>query len=100
MSVQPIGDTIALVTLAWNIYFKGYAVARDAPQEFQELLDDLLQVKRILWHIHKKVERDVNSNDEFSRKILPPLLRRCFLTLYKIEALVAKYEKLGEDQVS
>ena len=74
------------------LYSKGYAVARDAPKEFKYLLEDLRLLKLVLWCIRDKMTRGGKSCSKSTQETL----HRCFHTLYDFEALVAKYEILGE----
>lgn len=91
MSLSPVGDTLALTRLIWDLYSKGYAVARDAPKEFQDLLEDLRLLRLVLWFIRDQVTSDERSCSEATHQTL----RRCFDVLSDFQALVAKYEKLG-----
>lgn len=95
MSFSPIGDTLALTRLAWDLYSRGYAVARDASKEFNSLLADLRLLKLVLWYIRDKVTRGGKSCSESTLETL----HDCFRTLYDFEALVAKFEKLGKLEV-
>ena len=92
MSFSPIGDTLALTRLAWDLYSRGYAVARDASKEFKLLLADFRLLKLVLWYIRDKVTRDGKSCSHSTLETL----HGCFRTLYEFEALVAKFEKLGK----
>lgn len=74
------------------LYSKGYAVARDVPKEFKYLLEDLRLLKLVLWCIRDKMTRGGKSCSKSTQETL----HRCFHTLYDFEALVAKYEILGE----
>ena len=51
MSYSPIGDTVALTKLAYTLYSRVIVVARDAPEQFAELLQDLDLYKSILYRI-------------------------------------------------
>lgn len=86
-----IGDILQLSRLAADLYNKGWAVARDAPQDFRDLVHELLLLKGILFTIHRKVERDPDAYGDATRRVL----QRCFEVLSEFSILVAKYEKLG-----
>lgn len=92
MSYSPAGDTIAITRLAWDLYSRGYAVARDAPEEFKSLLADLRLLKLVLWYIRDKVTRGGKSCSDSTLATL----RDCFRTLNDFEVVVGKYEKLGK----
>ncbi|KAI4185196.1 MAG: hypothetical protein LQ346_005959 [Caloplaca aetnensis] len=86
-----IGDILQLSRLAADLYNKGWAVARDAPQDFRDLVHELLLLKGILFTIHRKVERDPDAYGDATRRVL----QRCFEVLSEFSILVAKYEKLA-----
>lgn len=92
MSFSPIGDTLAITRLAWDLYSRGYAVARDASAEFKSLLADLRLLKLVLWYIRDKVTRGGKSCSDSTLATL----HDCFRTLNDFEALVGKFEKLGK----
>lgn len=92
MSFSPISDTLTLTKLAFDLYEKGYVVARDAPKQFRELLDDLFLLKDVLWHIQEYVIQD-NAHCE---NPVEKILKRFSHTLNGFGDLVSKYEKLGE----
>ena len=91
MSLSPIGDTLALATLAHNLYSKGYLVVRDAPAEFRSLLDQLRVFRRVILQFNHKVDRDRNPLSECTGLVL----EQCSQTLGDFETLLAKYERLG-----
>ena len=67
-------------------------MARDAPKEFKYLLEDLRLLKIVLWYIRDNVTRGGKTCSRSTQVTL----HRCFHTLYDFEALVAKYDLLGE----
>lgn len=67
-------------------------VARDAPQEFRDLVHDLLLLKDILFIVHRKVTRDPDLYGDPTKRVL----QCCFDALSDFSTLVAKYEKLGK----
>lgn len=87
-----VGDILQLSRLAADLYTKGWAVARDAPQDFRDLVHELLLLKDILFVIHSKVSRDPDSYGDPTRRVL----QYCFDALSDFSSLVAKYEKLGK----
>ena len=55
---QPVGDTVALTLLAYQLYRKGYQVAKSAPDEFRALLGELNVFKQTVWQVQKaRLER-------------------------------------------
>ncbi|KAL8716587.1 MAG: hypothetical protein Q9225_006097 [Loekoesia sp. 1 TL-2023] len=86
-----VGDILQLSRLAADLYTKGWAVARDAPQDFRDLVHELLLLKAILFGVHKKVKRDPDSYGDATERVL----QRCFDALSEFSTLVRKYEKLA-----
>lgn len=87
-----IGDILQLSRLAADLYNKGWAVARDAPQDFRDLVHELLLLKDISFIIHRKVQRDPDLYGDPTKRVL----QRYNDALSDFSILVAKYEKLGK----
>lgn len=88
-----IGDILQLSRLAADLYTKGWVVAREAPQEFRDLVHELLLLKDVLFIVHRKITRD---DDGLYGDPTKRVLQQCFGALSDFSVLVAKYEKLGE----
>ena len=97
MSYSPIGDTIALTKLAYTLYSRVVVVARNAPEQFEELQLDLDIYKRVLYRIRSQIEHDGDSSYS---DIVQNVLTRCFRTLYGLRDLTSKYENLGKVDLS
>lgn len=95
MSLSPISDTLALTKLAFDLYEKGYVVARDAPKQFCELLEDLSLLKEVLWHIRNYINQENAPRGKAVDAVLSHLKRFSHI-LNGFGDLVSKYEKLGE----
>jgi len=93
MSYSPIGDTVALTNLAYTLYSKVYAVAKEAPQQFGELSRDLRTFKVVLFRIRDQVNHDANT--EYGKPVRE-VLEQCFQTLRSVRDLTAKYENLSK----
>lgn len=87
-----VGDILQLSRFAADLYTKGWAVARDAPQDFRDLVHELLLLKDILFVVHKRISRDPDSYGDPTRRVL----RYCFDALSEFSSLVGKYEELGK----
>ena len=92
MSYSPIGDTLALMRLAYALYSRVIVVARDAPEQFEALLQDLDVYKRVLYRIRSQTGHD--SDPSYSTAV-QNVLNHCFNTLYGLQDLTTKYENLG-----
>ncbi|KAL8770027.1 MAG: hypothetical protein Q9194_005272 [Teloschistes cf. exilis] len=86
-----VGDILQLSRLAADLYTKGWLVARDAPQEFRDLVHELLLLKDVLFVVHRKIDRDADLYGDPTKRVL----QRCFDTLSEFSTLVQKYEKLA-----
>ena len=87
MAYSPIGDTIALTKLAYTLYSRVIVVARDAPEQFEALMQDLQVYKSVLYRI---------GNNPSYTVAVQHVLDPCFRTLYDLRDLTMKYENLGE----
>ncbi|KAL9037431.1 MAG: hypothetical protein Q9180_003719, partial [Flavoplaca navasiana] len=96
--VVSIGDVLQLSRLAATLYTKGWLVARDAPQDFRDLVQELLLLKDILFIVHRKVTREVTRDDDdddgLYSHVTKRVLQQCFGALSDFSVLVAKYENL------
>ena len=93
-----IGDLLSVTKLAWDLYHNCYLVAREAPDDFRQLVNELASLQGVL----RTLRDDVNSDKSFlermgeSRKqTLERCLESCFETLRKLQKLVIKYRELG-----
>ena len=93
MSYSPIGDTVAVVKLAYNLYSRFIVVARDAPEQLAGLSNEFLAIKEVLWHVKEQLGRSDDSN--YGGAVRATLLS-CLETLRGLQQLTAKYENLGE----
>ena len=87
MSFSPIGDSIAVVKLAYELYNRFVIVARDAPDSLKALFGDLQRIKGVLFLVH--------NNPTYSAAVRD-VLSDCFKTLRELRDLTDKYEKLGQ----
>lgn len=93
MSYSPIGDTVALMKLAYQLYSRVIVVARDAPEQFKALLQDLDVYKSVLYRVKSQTD---HGSDPTHNDAVHNVLVRCFHTLYELRDLTTKYENLGE----
>ena len=97
MSYSPIGDTIALTNLAYALYSRVVVVARNAPEQFEDLQRDLDIYKRVLYRIRSQIEHD--SDSSYSDTV-QNVLNLCLRTLYGLRDLTSRYENLGKHDLS
>ena len=87
---QPVGDSFAIAKFAYDLYSKGFVVARHAPEEFRVLLKEIDAIKNLLGHIQSQL-KDGEEFDERTKKSL----ELCYLDLQRFKPLLNRYEKLG-----
>ena len=78
-----VGDAVVLVKLAYSLYENGYLVARHAPDEFRELLEELRLIKKILFGIQARFRRDGSSEDRLTEQVLD----RCHIALHAFQPM-------------
>ena len=78
-----VGDAIVLVKLAYTLYEDGFLVARHAPDEFRELLEELRLIKKILFGIQARFRRDGSSEDRLTEQVLD----KCHAALHAFEPM-------------
>lgn len=79
--------------LAYEIYDKGFKVAKAAPESFRDLLRELLMVKCILYRVDQNYAGLGRQYDEGA----VAALQGCRKALISFQPLLLKYEKLGEE---
>lgn len=91
-------DVLGLAKLTWDLYHTCYLVARDAPDGFRQLVNELTSLQGVL----RTLRDDVNSNASFfddleegRRQILVRCLSSCFDTLNRLNDLISRYQALG-----
>ena len=94
------GDIFTCTKLAWDLYHNCYLVARAAPDEFRQLVNELASLQGVL----RALRDDVNSDISFLEKLgearkqtLSRCIAGCYDTLQKLQELVIKYRQLGID---
>lgn len=91
-------DVLALAKLSWDLYHTCYLVARDAPDGFRQLVNELCSLQDVL----RTLRDDVNTNTSFfddmeegRREIVARCLGSCFDTLNRLNNLISQYQALG-----
>lgn len=96
MSYSAVGDTVAIINIAWQVYNKVYVVARDAPKEYSKLLADLRVFSDQVKIIHDRFESTKDAAPESLRTVL----RNSSNTLVEFKEKLAKYSDLGRSRSS
>lgn len=93
-----IGDLLAVTKLAWDLYHNCYLVAREAPDDFRQLVNELASLQGVL----RTLQDDVHSDKSFLERMgenrketLERCLASCTDTLHKLHRLIIKYRELG-----
>ena len=86
-----VTDVLAVTKLAWDLYHSCYLVAREAPDEFRQLVNELASLQGIL----RTLRDDINSDKSFLERIgearqqsLVRCVSSCDDTLHKLGNLV------------
>lgn len=90
---SPIGDTIALANLAYNVYAKVFAVGKIAPEQMGELSQDLRIYRVVLFRIRDQARNQVGSDYDIRVR---DMLDMSFQTLREIRLLTIKYECISK----
>lgn len=94
-------DVLAVTKLAWDLYHKCYLVAREAPDEFRHLLNELASLQSVLRSVRDDINSDISFLEnlgEHRKESLERCLSGCFETLRRLQKLVIKYQELGSAQ--
>ena len=93
-----ITDLLAVTKLAWDLYHKCFLVAREAPDDFRQLVNELASLQSILRSLRDDVTSDksfLEKMGENRKEMLERCLSACFDTLRKLERFVVKFRELG-----
>ena len=83
---------------AWDLYHNCYLVAKEAPDDFRLLVNELGSLQGVLRNLRDDVSSDrsyVDKLGENRKENLERCLRSCSDTLRKLQDLVVKYRNLG-----
>lgn len=87
-----------MTKLAWDLYHKCYLVAREAPDEFRHLVNELASLQSVLRSVRDDINSDISFLEnlgENRKESLERCLSGCFETLRRLQKLVIKYQELG-----
>ena len=87
-----------MIAQAWDLYHGCYLVAKDAPDDFRQLVNELASLQGVLRTLRDDVNSDASFLDKLGenrKEMLERCLQACFETLRKLQDLVVKYRKLG-----
>ena len=86
---------------AWDLYDNCYKVAKEAPDDFRQLVSELGSLQGVL----KNLRDDINSDKSYIKRLdadrnesLERFLRACFQTLRKLQKLMVDFKVLGIDE--
>lgn len=94
-----VGDLLGAADLAYKLWKYCYKVARDAPQEFQLLVGEIITLSQAIRFLEEET-RDPNSTLMRSGpdriKMMNEMIIRVVATLGELQKIAEKYEKLGD----
>lgn len=76
-----IGDLLSVTKLAWDLYHNCYLVAKEAPDEFRQLVNELASLQGVL----RTLRDDVNSDKSFLERMgdnRKQMLERCLYVYF------------------
>ncbi|KAL8861026.1 MAG: hypothetical protein Q9178_002539 [Gyalolechia marmorata] len=88
-----VGDFLVVGTLAWEVYKNVYKAARDAPESFQKVHQDVLSLHAVLKESGETMFSSPMSLQRQQR--LQTIAKCCTSVLDDLQNLVTKYEAMG-----
>lgn len=92
------GDILTLTKTAWDLYHSCYLVARDAPDGFRKLVDELASLQGALCALRDDVHSNATFFDDLGddrKRTLQRCLTGCFKTLQRLKDLITRYRNMG-----
>ncbi|PLB55883.1 hypothetical protein P170DRAFT_372249 [Aspergillus steynii IBT 23096] len=92
------GDIVTLTKTAWDLYHSCYLVARDAPDGFRKLVDELASLQGALCSLRDDVLSSATFFEDLGddrKRTLQRCLAGCFQTLQHLKDLVTRYRNMG-----
>lgn len=89
-----VSDALAIVQAINKLYRKGYVVARDAPRDVRDAVDDIDVLGRTLYELRKKMEGH-GDNPQPSHDTLAICVQRCSQAVNEFEVLLQQFRKFS-----
>lgn len=92
------GDIVTLTKTAWDLYHSCYLVARDAPDGFRKLVDELASLQGVLSGLRDNVQSNSMFFEDLEsgrNRTLQRCLAGCFKTLQRLKDLITRYRNMG-----
>lgn len=89
---------VAAAKLAWVLYHDCYLVARDAPDDFRDLVSELSSLQSILRSLRDEINSDpgyLERVGDHRKQAIERTVDGTFRTLKGLERLVRRYQALG-----
>lgn len=93
-----ISDVLAIAKLSWELYHGCLVVARGAPDDYRQMVNELASLQGILRTLRDDTSSDnayLDKLDENRRQMLDRCLESCLETLKSLKKLLVKYRELG-----
>ena len=91
-----VSETLAIVQTIHKLYRTGFVVARNAPNDVRDAVNDLDALGRALFELKKKIER--HGDESFQQSYhgtLANCLQRCSQAVNEFEALLKQFRALS-----
>jgi hypothetical protein len=94
---SPVADTLTIVQTIHKLYRKGYVVARNAPKDVRQVVDDLEMLGRLLYTLKRQMDRHGDSSFRQSyHGNLEDCLHRCNQAVNEFERLLQQFRTFSE----
>lgn len=89
---------LAVTKLAWDLYHNCFLVARGAPEDFRQLVNELASLQLVLRSLRDDISSDRSFLDRLAKtrkEALERALSTCLDTLRRLQKLVSEYSGLA-----
>lgn len=98
-----VGDFAGALQLSWTLYRYCYKVARDAPADFKLLLGEITMLSQSIQLLQEEADNPQSTMvraGEDRVRMVKEMLVRVEVTLKELQKVAAKYDKLGDTELS
>ena len=93
-----VGDILAIAKMSWDLYHGCYVVARGAPDDYRQMVNELASLQGVLRTLRDDTSSDsgyLQRLDENRKEMLGRCLQSSSDTLKGLEKITVKYRQLG-----
>lgn len=96
-----VTDVLTITKLAWDLYHNCYLVARGAPSDFRQLVNEFSSLQNVLGTLEDGINSDKSFLERLSedrKHTLKHCILNCHDTLRQLKKLVLTYRELHVDE--